>query len=174
MERGDRKRKHSTHPCRALVPGAVALVDEHWIAHIVHGDILKVHIGGSSSSGSRPGLDPDAVHGAGDGAVLDKDSDDWLFALVLPEAANTYAVAWATGHGGDVDLLAAIPDGDAVVSCLDVGVHNGDPIGSAYVDPICVGAVSGGNSVEMLEGDVLAAQDNHMELLAVQGGYTLD
>lgn len=149
------------------------MVDEDRIPDIVHDDILKVHIGRSPGRGGWPGLNPDTVHGAGYGAILDKDPDHRLFALVLPKAANTYAVARPTGHGRDIDLLAAVTNGDAVIASLDMGVHDDDPVGSADVDSICVGAISGSSHIDMLEGDVLAAQDIDMEFLAVQGSYAL-
>ena len=42
------------------------------------------------------------------------------------------------------------------------------------MNPICVGTISGRSDGNMLEREIFAAQNIHMELFAVKGSYVLD
>lgn len=74
----------------------------------------------------------------------------------------------------DVYLLTAITNGNAIVPSLDAGVNNVDPSWTTNVDSICVGTISGRGDGNVLEREIFAAQNIHMELFAVKGSYVLD
>lgn len=114
-----------------------------------------------------PGLDPDSILCARERAVPDIHALHRLFVRVLSEAADADPMSRPAIDAGDGDLLASIAEGDAVVAGFDVGVGDVDSDGSSNVDPVCVEALSWGRDREVVEGQVVAPQHVHVELLAV-------
>lgn len=78
-------------------------------------------------------------------------------------------MARAAEHFGYRDVLVARADRDAVVAGCDVRVPDGDPRRSADVDAVGVGAVFWGFDVDVVQVDVAALVDDHVEEFAVQG-----
>jgi hypothetical protein len=102
--------------------GAVLHVDDDWVGHVVHLDVLVVDLGrGEHRRGVLVRLDSHAVGGLLERAVLHVDVGDVLLVLVPAQAADADAVAGAAGDAGDVDAAGARADGDAVVADADGG-----------------------------------------------------
>jgi len=130
-----------------------------------------VELGGSDHArGVLVGLDPDAIAGLLERAVLDVDVRHILLILVPAQAADADAVAGPAGDAGDVDPGAARADGDAVVTHADGGAGDGDLGGVTNVDAVGVGAVPGRGDGHVLDRHAFALEHVHVEELGVQQG----
>lgn len=99
---------------------------------------------------------------------------NWLLTLELLQASHADPMPQSALHPGYVNLFGPIPNGDAVVPSPDDCVSDVEPINLGNVDPIGVGVVSWCGHCEAKEGDVLASQYIHVEVLAVKRGDALD
>lgn len=123
----------------AFVIRTIKLVYNNRVSNIIHNNPLKAHVRRHAVSRIRPRLNPNAVIGVGERAISHGDPFDGLLIGVLPEAADADAVAGGpTGDPLHSDLLAPVPEGDAVVASLDFGVGYAEVEGAADVDAVCV------------------------------------
>jgi len=67
----------------------------------------------------------------------------------------------------DKNVGTARPKGDAVVAGPDVGHSDRYSGGHTDVDAVCVGAISRGNDLSILNSNTFASEDRNVEVLAV-------
>lgn len=82
-------------------------------------------------------------------------------------------MARAAGDAGDGDEGVAVADRDAVVSGPDLGAGDGHPRVALQVDAVGVGAGGRGGDGDAAPLEVVAAQQRHVEELAVERGDVL-
>ncbi|KAB8102781.1 hypothetical protein EE612_034762, partial [Oryza sativa] len=148
--------------------GAVLHVDDDGVSNVLHLDVLVGKLGGGEHRGGvLIGLDPDAIGGLLEHAVLDGNIRHILLVLVPAQATDADAVARTAGDAGDVDALGAGADGDAIIAGADDRVNDADLGGVSHVDAIRVRAVPRRGDGHVLDGDVLALEHVHVEELGV-------
>jgi len=74
----------------------------------------------------------------------------------------------------DSYLLAPLANGDAIITGDNVWINYVDPLRSSNVNSIGVETMSRGFHWKPLEGEVFAAEDIDVELLAIDGSYVLN
>jgi len=151
-----------------LVPRAVLLVDEDWVANFVKDDILKMNTGsGGGASGRWPCLDPQTVVGSLEGTVLNRNVSDILLPSVPSKASNTDSVSWTAHNFLNEEILHPISHGDTVISCGDLSVEDLDSLTSSQMDTVSVGAFSWSDDLDVIKGHVLATDNVEVEVFGI-------
>jgi len=152
----------------AVVVGAVLLVDDNGVLDVLHDHVLENHVCGVAfGRGVLPCLDANAVRGAREGHVADVDPCDVALAGIPTQAADTHAVAGAALHAGNLHVVVALTDGDAVVARADARVRDLYAAAALDVDAIRVGTVGRRADLEPAHPDVLDRQQRHVEELGI-------
>jgi len=79
-------------------------------------------------------------------------------------------MSWSTCNVFNPQVGGSRAYGDAIISCSDFGVENGDVGGHLYVDAVGVRAVSVGHDLHSLHLHILASIEHYVEHLTVQRG----
>ena len=151
----------------ALIVWAVTLINEDRIGNIVHDNILEMHIRSTPTRGRRPCFDPNTILCIAKGATNYSDSWNRLFILVPSKTSNADTMARSTSYLVSSNILGSITNGDAIVTCSNIGIDDGDLRWTPDVDSIGVGAISGCNYSNMLDLQVLAFHNVYVEKFAV-------
>jgi len=159
----------------ALVPRAVLLVDEDWVANVLEDNILEMNIGcGGGASCRGPCLDPQPVVSLLKSAVDDLNAADILLVSVPSKTPDTDSVSRTACDLLHVKVLHPISDGDTIVSGGDERVKDLDSVTSSQMDSISVGTVFWGDDLDVIHGHVLGSQHVDVEVLGIDRGYVSD
>ena len=158
----------------ALIVWAVVLINEDRIANIVHDNILEMYTRSSPRRGSRPCFDSNTIFCIAKSGTNNSDSWNRLFVFVPSKTSNTDAMARSTSYVLNSNILGSITNGDAIITCSNIGIGNVDLRWPSYVDSISVGAISRCSYGNMLELQVLAFQKVDMEKFAFLRCNVLD
>lgn len=165
----------NTYLLVALVPRAVLLVDEDWVANVLDDDILEMDIrGGGGASCRGPCLDSQPVVSLLESAVDDLNAADVLLVSVPSKASDTDTVSWTACNFLHVKVLHPISNGDAIVSGGDERVKDLDSVTSSQMDPISVGTLLWSDDLDVIHGHVLGSQHVDVEVLCIDRGYVSD
>ena len=151
----------------ALTIWAVALINEDRIGNIVHDNILEMYIKSSSRWGSKPCFDSNTIRCTAKGATNYSNSWNWLFILVLSKISNADTMARSTSYLVNSNILGSITNGDAIVTCSNIGIGDGDARRMSDVDSIGVRAISGCSNGNMLDLQALTSVNVYVEKFAV-------
>ena len=158
----------------ALLVWAVVLINEDRIGNIFHGNILEMHIRSSPNRGSRPCFDSNTIICIDKSGTNNSDSWNRLFVLVLAKTSNTDTMARPTSYLVNSNIMVSITNGDAIITCSNIGIGNVDLRWTSNVDSISVGAICRCSYGNMLELQVLAFQKVDVEKFAVLWCNVLD
>ena len=151
-----------------MVPRAVLLVDEDWVANFVKDDILKMNTGSGGGASRRwPCLDPQPVVSSLEGAVYNLNVVDILLPSVSSKASHTDSVSRTAHNFFNEEILHPISHGDAVISCGDLSVEDLDSLTSSQMDTVSVGAFSWSDDLDVIKGHVLAADNVEVEIFGI-------
>ena len=151
----------------ALTIWAVTLINEDRIVNIVHDKILEMYIRSNSRRGSRPCFDSNTILCIAKGATNYFNSWNWLFILVLSKTSNADTMARSTSYLVNSNILGSITNGDAIVTCSNIGIGDGDARWTSDVDSIGVRAISRCSYGNMLDLQAFASQNIYVEKFAV-------
>ena len=146
----------------ALTIWAIAMINEDRIGNIVHDNILKMYIRSNSRKGSRPCFYSNTILCTAKGATNYSNSWNWLFILVPSKTSNVDTMARSTSY-----LVNSNTNGDAIVTCSNIGIGNGDARWTSDVDSISVRAIFGCSYGNMLDLQALASQNIYVEKFAI-------
>lgn len=79
------------------------------------------------------------------------------------------AMARATNDFGDGNICGTLSNGNTVIASSNVTGRYVDKIGRAYMDTVCVGAVTRSSNVDVMDSDVVAEENVHMKSFAIDG-----
>ena len=158
----------------ALTVWAVTLINEDRIGNIVHDNVLEMYVRSNSRRGSRPCFYSNTILCTAKGATNYSNSWNWLFILVLSKTSNTDTMARSTSYLVNSNIMVSITNGDAIITCSNIGIGNGDLRWTSHVDSISVGAICRCSYGNMLELQVLAFQKVDVEKFAVLWCNVLD
>lgn len=169
-----RKERDTYPPFLAIAGWAVLLINDDRVSDISHDDVLEMDVAGNAFRGIAESFYSDTVVGVGQVAAYNSNACDGIFFLVQSETSNADTMAWSTVHFGDAELLAAVADGDAVISGVKVTLRNIHPHRASQVDSVCVGAVPRCDGRETVDSKILARNYVDVKRFAVLRGYVLD
>ena len=147
----------------ALIVWVVALTNGDRIGNIVHDNILEMHIRSTPRRARRPCFDSNTILCIAKGATNYSDSWNRLFILVPSKASNTNTMARSTSYLVSNNILGSITNGDAIVTCSNIGIGDGALRWTSDVDSISVGAISRCSYGNMLDLQVLASHNVYVE-----------
>ena len=151
----------------ALTIWAVALINEDRIGNIVHDNILEMYVRSNSRRGSRPRFSSNTILYTTKGATNYSNSWNWLFILVLSKTSNSDTMARTTSYLVNSNILGSITNGDAIVTCSNIGIGDGDARWTPDVDSISVRAISRCSYGNMLDLQAFASQNVYVEKFAI-------
>ena len=158
----------------ALTIWAVVLINDDRIGDIIHDNILKMYIRSNSRGGSRPCFDSNTIICIAKSGTTNCDSWNRFFILIPSKTSNADTMARSTSYLVNSNILGSITEGDAIITCSNIGIVNGDLRWTSHVDSIGVGAIcrcSYGNTLEL---QLLASQNVDVEIFAVLWCNVLD
>ena len=135
----------------ALTIWAVALINEDRIGNIVHDNILEMYVRSNSRRGSRPCFYSNTILCTAKGATNYSNSWNWLFILVPSKTSNANTMARSTSYLVNSNILGSITNGDAIATCSNIGIGDGDARWMSDVDSIGVRAISGCSDGNILD-----------------------
>ena len=157
-----------TYSVCALVVWAIFLINDHWIADILHDNTFKVHIGGTATFRCWPALYSYTIQSTGDGAVGNKDTLNRQFIVIPSKTSNTDSMARSTCHFAYVNFFGTITNWDAIVPGSYVWICDDYSSGMSNVNTISVGTVPRCCDCEVLECYIVASEKIHVKQFAVQ------
>ena len=157
-----------------MIVWAEVLIHDNRIGNIVHDNILEMYIRSNSRRGRRPCVDSNTIICIAKCGTSNFDSWNRLFILVLSKTSNADTMARSTSYLVSNNILGSITNGDAIITCSNIGIDNGDLRWMSHVDSIGVGAICGCSYGNILELQLLAFQEVDVEKFAVLRSNVLD
>ena len=153
---------------------AVVLINHDRIGNIVHDNILEMYIRSNSRRGSRPCFDSNTIICIAKCGTSNSESWNRFFVLIPSKTSNADSMATSTTYLINSNILGSITKGDAIITCSNIGIGNGDLRWTSHMDSIGVEAICGCSYGNMLELQLLASQKVDVEIFAVLQCNVLD